>query len=357
MAKNALVYHNDFMKYDFGPGHPLRGKRYGKILDVFGSNNIQRIHGEMVFVKPNPATDENLELVHGRNYLDLLEKLNEKGGFLSLDTPVNPGLYDIARLLAGAGKLAGRLVAEEIFQRSIVLGGGTHHAGFDFGGGFCMVNDIAVAVEYLHRNYDQNRIAIIDIDAHCGNGTQDIFYDTSSVLCIDLHEDPLSLYPGIGFPEQVGIREGKGYTVNIPFPPGSLDEDYLGTFERICVPVITEFEPKILFVVGGADTHFAEPLTNICLSVNGIYRLMALIAGLAENMCGGRLVMFIGASFNPQVFPHALEAMICATIGALYQGPDEQSKIPKGSETPRQMVGKMIDRVKNVQKKYWRSLI
>lgn len=357
MTKNAIIYHNDFMKYDFGPGHPLRGKRHKQILDVFNSDTIKGKQDEMVFVKPNPATDEDLELVHSRNYLNLLEKLNEKGGFLSLDTPVNPGLYDIARLFAGAGKLAGRLVAEEIFQRSIVLGGGAHHAGFDFGGGFCMVNDIAVAVEYLRRNYDQNKIAIIDIDAHCGNGTQDIYYGTSSVLCIDLHEDPLSLYPGIGFPEQVGIREGKGYTVNIPFPPGSGDEDYLGVFEKICVPIITEFEPSMVFIVGGADTHFAEPLTHICLSLNGIYRLMVLIAGLAENMCSGNLVMFIGASFNLQVFPHALEAMICAMIGAWYGGPNEQDEIPRGNKVTHHMASEMIDRVRNVQKKYWRSLI
>ncbi len=356
MKKKALIYHSDFRKYEFGPDHPLKGDRYKELTEVFASSHIQRQKGDLTFVKPKPATSEDVKLVHSSDYIRLVETLNDKGGFLSRDTPFHPGLYDTARLFAGAEILAGRLVVENLFQRAIVLGGVGHHAGYDFGGGFCIINDMAIAVEYLRRNYNQSKILILDVDAHCGNGTQNIYYDSSNVLCIDMHEDPLSLYPGTGFPEQIGLKKGKGYTVNIPFPPGSGDEDYMCAFDKICKPIILEFQPQIIFVFGGADTHFADPLTHLNLTLTGIYDLMKLISGLADDTCGGKVVLSLGASFAPKILNPSWQVMISAMLGIQDVKSSEPYEIPEKVKRIHDLVQQMISRVINIQKKYWKNL-
>lgn len=334
----------------------MRGDRYAVLPEVFNSKSIQEKKAELIFVKPKPAPHEAIRFVHSEDYLELIEALNTKGGFLSADTPIHPGLYDIARLFAGAGILAGRLVAEDMFQRAIVLGGGTHHAGFDFGGGFCLINDIAVMVEYLRNFYDQKRILILDFDAHCGNGTQDIYYDDPNVLCVDLHEDPLYLFPGNGFPEQIGLKEGKGYTVNIPFPTGSGDKNYMYAFNEICIPIINEFNPQVMIVFGGIDAHFADPLSHLQLSLKGFFDIMRLISKLSDALCNGKLILILGPSYDPKIFPLAWEALISATLDNDNIEAKEPYEIPKEIEGVNERAQAMINRVRNIHRKYWKKL-
>jgi acetoin utilization protein AcuC len=354
--KTALIYHSDFRKYDFGPNHPLRGDRYAALREIFSSESIRQSTSELTFVKPNPAAYELIKLVHGEQYLDLLSKLNSEGGFLSADTPIYPGLYDIAKLLAGAGILAGRLVVNGIFQRAIVLGGGAHHAGFDFGGGFCLINDIAVMVKYLRSFYAQERIAVLDLDAHCGNGTIDIFYEDSSVLCVDFHEDPLYLFPGTGFAEQIGLKEGKGYTVNIPFPRGSGDQHYINAFKELCIPIITEFNPQLIIVFGGIDAHFADPLSHLQISLKGFSYIMRLISELSGTICNGRMIVILGTSYNPKILPLAWQVLINATLDKENIVINEPYEMPKEVEGVNELVQGMLSSVKNIHKRYWRSL-
>lgn len=354
--KTAIIYHSDFRKYDFGPDHPMRGDRYAVIPEVFTSKFIQQKKAALTFAKPKPAPVEAIKLVHGEDYLELIDFMNTAGGFLTMDTPVNPGLYNIARLFAGAGILAGRLVVEDIFQRAIVLGGGAHHAGFDFGGGFCLINDIAIMAEYLRHFYDQKKILILDFDAHCGNGTQDIFYDNPDVLCVDLHEDPLSLFPGTGFPEQIGLREGKGYTVNIPFPPGSGDKDYICAFEEICIPIIEEYHPQTIIVFGGIDAHFADPLTHLQLSLQGFSNIMTLISRASDAICNGKLILVLGTSYAPKVLPLAWEILICAMLDIHNIEPNEPYGLPREIEGVSERIKAMLDRVKKIHRTYWKNL-
>jgi len=356
MKKNALIYHSNFKKYGFGPDHPLKSDRYNELTEVFASSHLQKKKDDLIFVKPKPAAFEDVKRVHSSDYIRLVETLNHKGGLLSRDTPFHPGLYDTARLFAGAEILAGRLIVENIFRRAVVLGGAGHHAGYDFGGGFCIINDMAIAVEYLRRSYNQSKILLLDIDAHCGNGTQNIYYDSSIVLCVDMHEDPLNLYPGTGFPEQIGLKKGKGYTVNIPFPPGSGDEDYMCAFDRICRPIILEFQPQIIFIFGGADTHYSDPLSHLNLTLNGIYKLMKAISELADDTCDGKVVLSLGASFAPKILTRAWQVMISAMSGIQDVVPSEPYKLPERGKNISDLVQEMISRVINIQKKYWKNL-
>lgn len=120
--KTAIIYHDDFRRYDFGPNHPFRGDRYDHLPEVFEHEAIAGKKSDITIIKPKSAEDEYIRAVHGEDYLNFIEGIDKKGGMITLDTPIPPGLYKIAKLFAGANILAGRVIAEEIFKRVIVLG-------------------------------------------------------------------------------------------------------------------------------------------------------------------------------------------------------------------------------------------
>ncbi len=356
MAKLAVIHHDDFRKYDLGPNHPFRGNRYDCLAQVFSHESITERKGDITFVRPKPADDRWIRLAHGEDYIDFLEALDNDGGTLTLDTPVPAGLYSVAKLFAGANILAGRLIAEDIFSRVIVLGLGAHHAGYDFGGGFCLINDIAVMIEYLRENCGIKKIALFDFDAHCGDGTQDIYYDDSDILCFDFHQDPMTIFPGRGFPYQIGLGEGKGYTVNMPFPIGSVDTDLLRAFNEICLPIAREFQPEIIVANGGLDAHYGDPISGLNLSSTGYFTLFNEIGSLAKQVCEDKMILILGGSYDTRIVPVGWLASISAMIGIEEVALEEPLAPPEYSETASAAAALMIETVKQVQRTYWRSL-
>lgn len=354
--KTAVIYHEDFRKYDLGPNHPLRGDRYRHIPEVFENDAIKTKQSDIAFIKPKPAADEFVDAVHGEDYLRYIKKMNENGGSLSPDTPIPPGLYDVAKLFAGANILGGRLIAEDISRRVIVLGLGAHHAGYDFGGGFCMINDIAVMIEYLRKHYNIKRIMTIDYDAHCGEGTQDIYYRDPDVLCLDFHQDPMTLFPGKGFAYQIGLGKGKGRTINMPFPPASSDQDYTLAFNEICVPIAAEFQPDIIVANGGLDAHFADPLSQVNLSLKGYFRLMTSIVKLSHQLSNDRLILIMGGGFGPGAVPSGWITMISAMLDIEEVNISDPVEPPGYSEEAGKQSRDMIRKVKMIQKTYWKNL-
>lgn len=294
--------------------------------------------------------------MHGADYIDFIESLNKRGGPLTVDTPIPPGLYNIARIFAGANILAGKLVAEDSYRRVVVLGLGGHHAGYDFGGGFCLINDIAIMVEYLRNHYRINKFMLIDYDAHCGDGTQDIYYYDPNILCLDFHQDPLTLFPGKGFSEQIGLKSGKGYTVNIPFPPGASDRDYLSVFNDIFIPIATEFRPEIIIANGSLDAHFSDPMCQLNLSLKGYFEIMSSIVSLSKQLCDGQVILILGGGYEPRVIPLGWVAMISAMFEIKEIDLPEPVKPPEHSEAVRKQVNDMISRVKKIHAKYWKRL-
>jgi len=351
--KTTVIYHEDFCKYDLGPDHPLGGGRYRHIPEVFGHEKINARRADIAFVKPKPATDDDVEAVHGKEYFKFIQYINEHGGMITMDTPVPPGLYEIAKLFAGANILAARLIAEDIRKRVIVLGLGAHHAGYDFGGGFCIINDIAVMIQYLRQNYSIKKIMTIDYDAHCGDGTQDIYYHDPDVLCIDFHQDPMTLFPGKGFAYQIGLGKGRGYTVNMPLPQGSSDGDWIDAFNEICLPIATQFQPEIIIANGGLDAHFADPLSQLNLSVNGYYRLMNSITDLSKKLCDDKLILILGGGYDAKVIPLGWLAMISAMLEIEEIELSEPAEPPEYPEETRRLARDMIQQVKMIQNTYW----
>jgi acetoin utilization deacetylase AcuC-like enzyme len=173
-----------------------------------------------------------------------------------------------------------------------------HHAEPERAMGFCLFSNIAIGARHLQRAHGVGRVAIVDFDVHHGNGTQACFYDDPSVLFISLHQHPRTCYPGSGHDWETGTGTGAGYTINLPFQPGSDDADYLREFEQRVVPALDQFRPEVLMVSAGFDAHRDDPLAQMNLSEAGFEEMTRLLVGVAEHHCGGRVISTLEGGYN-----------------------------------------------------------
>jgi len=273
-----FFYHPDFASYDFGPSHPFQGSRFDRFMKEL-KNRFPAVYARFDFMQPESAGNDLLELVHDRSYIDRVVALERRRGYLSVDTQLLPGSIDAARLIVGASVAAAR----EALRTGLALGfGGLHHAGRDYGEGFCIFNDVAAAAAVLLHD-GKERILILDTDAHQGNGTMDIFMEDQRVLFISIHQDPRTLYPGRGFADEVGSGRGTGYTVNIPMPMLSGGPMYDLALDEIVFPLIDEFKPEVIIRNGGSDPLYTDTLTGLGLTLDELTRLINRIAEKAKS--------------------------------------------------------------------------
>lgn len=290
-----FYYHPDFSGYDFGATHPFRGERFADFMGALESR-FPEAYGMLDIRTPSSANEQTIELVHSHEYVRRVKALEKRRGFLSLDTQLLPGSVDAARLITGASVEAAGAALED----GLAVGfGGLHHAGPDYGEGFCIFNDVAIAAAVmLGRGLE--RILILDTDAHQGNGTMDIFYSDPRVLFISLHQDPRTLYPGRGFASETGSGDGAGYTVNIPMPPLSVGELYEEAMREIVMPLIDEFEPEFIIRNGGSDPLYTDVLTNLGLDLDSLSALNRQIAKEAQSRKIPLLDLFL-SGYGPYV--------------------------------------------------------
>ena len=351
--KVGITYHEKLQQYDLGPGHPFRGDRFENAKRYFEEKGLFKLSNVTV-LKPEPAGKEELLLVHDESYIDHIFRLAEESKPYDIETPVSPSILEAALLIVGGSILAASQVCEGKLKRGISLGGGLHHAGKNYGGGFCLFNDVAIAAQYVRKKFHLKRILILDYDVHFGNGTSDIFYKDSNVLFISIHQDPRTIYPGTGFIEQVGQGAGEGFNVNVPLPPGTCDETYLHAVEEIFVPLAHEFKPEIILANGGSDPHFADMLGNLCLSGQGFFRLSKLIAKVSDEICGGKLVMMIGSGYNPAVLPLCWYALIAGAVGLESIEVTEPYPPPRESPWAKRKAEEALRNLKRTLSKYWK---
>ena len=176
-----------------------------------------------------------------------------------------------------------------------------HHAERDRAFGFCFFNNIAVAAQHLVAKRNLGRVMIVDYDAHHGNGTQNAFYDRADVLYVGLHQDGRTLFPGSGFPNEIGKGDGEGYNVNLSMYPGAGDVSYQLAFEEIVIPLAESFKPEFLLVSSGFDAHYIDPLTNLGLTTAGYAMMNRMLKEIAEQFANGKLVLFLEGGYNLDV--------------------------------------------------------
>ncbi|MCK4320818.1 hypothetical protein KAW11_04295 [Candidatus Bathyarchaeota archaeon] len=351
--KVGIAYHEKYCQYDLGPDHPFRGDRFVNTMRLFEEQGLFRLPN-VTMLEPKPVTKQDLLKVHDKDYVDLIFRLAEKSKPYDMETPVSPQILEAVRLIIGGALEAGKAVYEGKVERSVALGCGYHHAGRNYGGGFCLFNDMAVLVEHLREKYGLKRALIIDYDVHFGNGTSDIYYSDSSILYISLHQDPRTIYPGTGFIEQIGKGEGEGYNVNVPLPPGTGDQTYLYALKEIFVPLAEEFKPDLIVANGGSDPHFADTLGSLQLTVNGFFNLSKTIAHVAEKVCQNKLVLMPGSGYNPTVLPPCWFALTAGVVGLEAINVSDPYTPPAESNMARKTVKNTLANLKRILRKYWK---
>jgi acetoin utilization deacetylase AcuC-like enzyme len=258
----SLVYSPEYAQHQTG-SHPENQER----LEVMMNHLINEgeVEKSDIFL-PTPASDDDLLRVHTAPYLKYLRNFAESGGgYLDFDTFASPQSYKIAKLAAGGAITASKLVFEcDDFAYSMARPPG-HHATTNLAMGFCLINNLAVALEYMREKHGLRKFMILDFDAHYGNGTAEIFYQDPHVFYISIHQDPHTIFPGKGFVEETGSGKGKGYNLNIPMSPGSTTSDYIYILEKIIEPVLRKFKADFYFLDVGFDGHREDPLSSLQL--------------------------------------------------------------------------------------------
>ena len=297
-GKTALIYHERYSGRGTSPVTQA-WERYQRTWDL--AERLGMFEHGLIHLRQEPATDEELLLVHSRDYLDYVAEADARGwGYLDYgDTPAYPGVDLRSRLAVGGTLLAARKIAAGEIQHAFNPGGGLHHAQRDRAGGFCVFNDIVVAVRVLQREFGLQRIAIVDIDGHHADGTQALLYD-EPILTISFHMYTRLFYPGTGAVDEIGRGAGEGYSVNVPLPPRTGDAAYLEAFEAIVPPLLRAYRPQFLISQFGVDGHFDDPLVGLRLTTEAYRRLATRIHELAHELCKGRLLVLGGGGYDPR---------------------------------------------------------
>ena len=351
--KIGIAYDEKYAKYDLGPGHPFRGDRFLNAIRFFEAQEFFKLP-DVFMLHPSPAIKEDLLRVHDPSYVDLIFRLGADSRPYDIETPVSPQILEAVMLIIGGAVEAGKSVLEGRADRSVAIGCGFHHAGRNYGGGFCLFNDIAIMIEYLRQKYGLKRAMIVDYDVHAGNGTSDIYYEDPNVLFISLHQDPKTIYPGTGFIEQIGRGAGEGYNVNVPLPPLTGDQTYLNVLREIFVPLAEEFKPDIIVGNGGSDSHFADLLGNLGLTVKGFFNISRTIVETSQKVCDGRVVLMPGSGYNPEVLPQCWYALAAGVVGVDRIDVKDPQTPPDEPDYVRGRVEDTIKELKRLLKNYWK---
>ena len=303
----GLVYHDGFSRYDFGEEHALRPLRVRLARDLMRAYGLFEDADE---ITPEPADGAAVLRVHDAEYVSVVRDLSDHPDGVSLrhglgtaDNPVFGGMYEASLLQVGGTLRACAEVASGRRQRAMTLGGGFHHAMRDRASGFCIFNDVAIGIRSLLEDHHLQRVLYVDVDAHHADGVQRAFYEDPRVLTISLHEDGHYLFPGTGFPDEIGAGPGRGYAVNVPLPPYTRDVSYLYAFQEIVPPLARAFRPEILVSQLGADGHYLDPLTHLLLSTETYEAVGRILDGLTRELCGGRWIATGGGGYDVTAVP------------------------------------------------------
>ncbi|RLI30604.1 acetoin utilization protein AcuC [Candidatus Bathyarchaeota archaeon] len=293
----GFVYHEAYEKYFFGEEHPFKPIRGKLTLEILKQLNV--FNSKAKIFEARPASIEELQLVHTKAYIEYVKRRCDADlGYLDYgDTPARRGVFEGACWRVGGTIRAAELVMEEVVSHAFNPGGGLHHAKENSAAGFCVFNDIAVATRFLQKKFNVKRVAIVDVDGHHADGTQQIFYN-EPILTISTHRYDGIFYPGTGKIDEVGIGEGYGYSVNIPLPIGVDDETYLYCFREVVEPLIRAYKPEVIISQFGVDGHYQDPLVGLALTTKTYIEVAKSLHNLAHQFSNGKLIIAGGGGYD-----------------------------------------------------------
>lgn len=324
MRRTALVWDDVLARYRFGPEHPLDPRRLE--LTVALLSKLELV-GDAVHpvLSPRVATDAELLLVHDRTYIDAVKRASDAGalsptfqqfGLGSEDVPVFEGMHEAAAHIVGATLAAAEAVMSGQVQRAFSIAGGLHHARGAEAAGFCVYNDLAVAIRWLQREHGA-RVMYIDIDAHHGDGVQWILYDDPESLKFSIHESGAYLFPGTGFVEETGEADGYGYTVNVPLDAHTEDESFLSCFRGLVPELAGAFRPDVIVMQCGVDAHALDPLTHLRCTTTVYEEAVRIVGEIADEHCNGRIIATGGGGYAIHTVVPRAWTLVWAELAAL----------------------------------------
>jgi len=316
--RTLVVWDESLLAYDLGE-HPLDPVRVELTIALARALGVLDRPG-VDLLAPTPAGEAALTRIHRPDYVDAVRAAPRDAFFsgYGLGTPDNPifeGMHESSALVAGATLAAAEAVWRGWARRAVNVAGGLHHAMPARAAGFCVYNDPAIAIARL-LDLGAERVAYIDVDVHHGDGVQEAFYADPRVLTISLHETPLALFPGTGFPDETGAPGAEGSAVNLPLPPGTADAGWLRAFHAVVPSLLRAFRPQILLTQCGADGHWLDPLADLRLSVDGQRATYLALRQLADEHCDGRWVATGGGGYAlVEVVPRAWTHLLAVATG------------------------------------------
>jgi len=320
VARAALIWDPALADYDLGPGHPLNPRRLTLTVDLMAAYGLP---GPGETIEPRPASEQELLLVHSAGYIEAAVEASDWGtglhagsGLGTEDNPIFPGMHRTSALICGASIVALQEVLSGRRTRAFSIAGGLHHAHRSRAAGFCVYNDVAVAIAWARAARPELRVLYVDIDAHHGDGVQEAFGGLAEVMTVSLHENGVYAFPGTGFPSEMGHDAGRGYAVNVPMPRLATDECYRLAFDRVVAPLARAFKPDVIVAQLGVDAHHDDPLTDLGMTLPGYRDLVDRIVGLADGLCEGRLAALGGGGYHiVEVVPLAWTWVMAKLLG------------------------------------------
>jgi acetoin utilization deacetylase AcuC-like enzyme len=365
----GLVYDDRFLAHDAGlwkigyvtpfpfsepvphPSGPGQVGRAKLLMDHYG------VADQMARFPVAPVSDEQLLAYHTPAYLKKVRKISDgDGGDCGTGAPLAPRGEKIARLAVG-GSIAAvdAVMTGQVRSSYALVRPPGHHAMANKGMGFCVYANAVIAARHAQQAHGAKKIVILDWDVHHGNGTQDAFWRDDSVLFISLHQD--NLFPlDWGKTEHVGEGPGRGFTVNIPLPPGTGNAGYDLAFERVVVPIVRQHQPDLIMVSAGQDASIHDPLGRMSLTLDGFRSMTRTMMALADESCGGRLVITQEGGYAEQYAPYCSAAIAETLVGA---DPIPDPFGTRGQAMPAVHSAGLdaraaIDHAVSVQSKHWR---
>lgn len=318
----SLIWDEALAEYDFGPGHPLAPIRVQLAMRLIREFGLDTAEGVQVIGGIEPIDDALIGRVHDLDYVAAVQAASGRPpvsdparGLGTSDDPVFADMHRASARVCGASLAAAQAVWSKSSSHAVNLAGGLHHAMADRAAGFCIYNDIAVAIQWM-LDQGAERIAYVDLDVHHGDGVQSIFWDDPRVLTISIHESPQTLFPGTGFPQEIGGSKARGTAVNIALPAGTGDQGWLRALHGVVPELLEAFGPQIVVSQNGVDSHVEDPLAHLALTVDGQRMGFSAVHRWAHEFADGRLIAVGGGGYEwVDVVPRAWTHLVAEVEG------------------------------------------
>ncbi|MFL6473215.1 MAG: acetoin utilization protein AcuC [Nitrososphaeraceae archaeon] len=301
MCKTAIFFGEELSRYNFGQYHPFDSDRIYAFWSKFKSEKLYESN-QFIIEAPVLTDEQTILSFHDRDYVELVKKASKHGrGFLDTgDTPAFEGVFEASCYVVGSTLKALEVVMENTggIDHAFNPIGGLHHSRRDSAGGFCVFNDIGIAIMEARKKYGIKRIAYVDIDAHHGDGVFYEFEEDPLMFFCDIHEDGKFLYPGSGSQLETGLGRAEGTKLNVPMPPNSTDRHFVNEFKKIEEFIEKIAKPELIILQCGADSLSGDPITHLCYTSYAHKYATDSLHRLAHSHCNGRIVALGGGGYN-----------------------------------------------------------